>query len=425
MKIAPARALAVLTSSLFCLSLDGRAADLFRSVFFVNGNSTASRGANSLLKVTDLFENWSLEEMFPDYVEDVSAVEALVDLRGVWASLSYPGGSTILRFRVPVLGIDISFEGTSRDEAQEQFENWITGKEEAMSSGGPAALTTLLQGLVKLSPVDPIAGNPYSLQNRMFTADFAMGTSGPLINSPWNMPPGIDGKGDWAISGRYAFNQAGTQEHQVNAVELRPSYNHRFQGSPRVGLVFDLPLTFTAAETGESYMASLGAGLQYRPFSWWSLTPALRFGAAGSIDVGGLAGMYSGTLTSYMRHNFGKVTLGWALTGGGMQSLDVFNFDYFNFNYELSNFPIRNRLEAGGELGFDLWGVPAHWQVTFADTWVLGSDVYLDHYNEVGIGLIRMRPKPAGTLRETIGLRLSYLFGEDYNGLSAVVNYEF
>lgn len=50
------------------------------------------------------------------------------------------------------------------------------------------ALTRLLRAFVAESPVEPVAGNPNSLETRMLVADFDLSTSGPFIRSHQPLP---------------------------------------------------------------------------------------------------------------------------------------------------------------------------------------------------------------------------------------------
>ncbi len=140
---------------------------------------TVVQTANSLKDIEEIFDNKSLAEIFDGYIPDVSRVAAEIHLRGLKASLTYDAGKTDLRFVVATAGIDVTFSGASRDESQELFEDWLKGQ--SVPGVSSSAVTDLLQALVANSPVEPVAGNPNSLQSRMFDADFGLGTLGPFL----------------------------------------------------------------------------------------------------------------------------------------------------------------------------------------------------------------------------------------------------
>ncbi len=81
-------ALAILISR---LNLQAR--KLYIAVITVDGTDTLSKGTNSILNLTEFFDNVSLEELFPDYTPN-SGVFARVDFRGVGAILTLEANST-------------------------------------------------------------------------------------------------------------------------------------------------------------------------------------------------------------------------------------------------------------------------------------------------------------------------------------------
>ncbi len=165
---------------LFLLPAPGLGRDLFVMRIEVGGQVEVE-GTNFLLQVDELFDEDSLEALFGSaYLPGVSAMNGQLDLRGVSSRISFDANSARMNFRLPGSGIDISFEGGSRDESQAEFEDWLKGRGE-QSSVSKQPLTSLLREFVANSPVDPVAGNPNSLESRMFQSDFRLGTEGPLL----------------------------------------------------------------------------------------------------------------------------------------------------------------------------------------------------------------------------------------------------
>ena len=60
------------------------------------------------------------------------------------------------------------------------FEEWLRGESDP-SASSEEALTRMLQAFMAYSPVDPVAGNPNSLESRMFQGDFGLGSLGPFL----------------------------------------------------------------------------------------------------------------------------------------------------------------------------------------------------------------------------------------------------
>ena len=142
--------------------------DLFVSVTTV-GTQTEISGTNSLTALGELFDDESLEALFGSaYDPGVSEVRAEVDLRGVAARIYYAENSSALVISVPSADFTRTFTGDDRDASEEALQEWLDGNGDQSTTDSQGALTTLLKEFVAASPVDPVAGNPNSLQSRMF-----------------------------------------------------------------------------------------------------------------------------------------------------------------------------------------------------------------------------------------------------------------
>ena len=170
----------LILSILLVIGLAGPASarDLFTANISVGGGTPGQAGTNKARNLPDLFSTSTLLGIDPGY-DPAQAVAANLNIRGLAASVNFDALSNELRFRVPGAGIDVTFDSTSRDAALADFEEWLEG-EFGSSSASNSAATRLMKALVANSPVDPVAGNPNSLQSRMFDADFRMATTGSI-----------------------------------------------------------------------------------------------------------------------------------------------------------------------------------------------------------------------------------------------------
>lgn len=397
-------------SGLYALPTAAR--DLFIADIEVGGEGVF-QGTNKLFKVVDFFDNKSLEGFFPDYTPD-SAVFARVDLRGLGVVIEYPANSSTLIFRVPGSKFVVTFDGSTRDESQELFEDWLKGNYESLTAPD-AKLTTLLQLLVEYSPVDPVAGNPNSLQTRMFMSDFDAGITGPFITAP-----GVAGaiKNQFTFGAEYGFFDAGAFDGQVVNVPI--NYKWNLKSVPKLSVIFDLPVTLTRTEGSWSYMASFGTGVQYRPTRWWSLTPMARAGGVGSIDVGALAVLVSGSLTNYFHYKKGSTHLGFGTLGGISTTIDGIKIKGYDLSYELTNYVLRNGLDLTQKLDFNVLGNPAAFRFFFNFTRFWGNDLYLDSFYDMGLGFATVKAI-ANSYVNAIDLSFTYAAGVtndyDYYGL--------
>lgn len=386
------------------LSGAASARDLFTLGLAVDGE-VATIGTNRLREVPDLFDTDSLVKLFPGYTP-VSDVTAGVDIRGLPARIDFQGNA--LRLQVGGAGLDLLFDGGSRDASVQQFQDWLEGQ-----GGGPGsfgkAFTSLVQALVEYSPVDPVAGNPNSLESRMFAADWNMGTRGPVFSGS---------AGGSEVENLFSASLAGGSYDagpwSVYSVDL---WLNEAVNWDRVSLLLDLPITATATEGAWTGMGSGGLGLQLRPLPWWALTPALRFGGVGSIDVGGLALMYSGTLTSQIRIPLGPLALGITNMGGLAKTVDGIEFDGLEFSYHLTNWAVRNGGYLEGSLGsVEVLGGQLGWRLSGSDVRFFGDALYMDSYFELGASLGSWGRVGAGPF-ERVSLGVSYLGGRSYDGI--------
>jgi hypothetical protein len=149
-------------SLMLTLTCTAPARDLFTFDISVDNSAVVNNGVNDIRDFLELFDDISLKEIFPDY-DPNSGVVALLNVRGIRGILSYEPNSTELRLAFPELGLDVRFPGGSREESQELLEEWLKGLSEIKDFATTAQLKTLLQAVVKYSPVEPVAGNPNSL----------------------------------------------------------------------------------------------------------------------------------------------------------------------------------------------------------------------------------------------------------------------
>lgn len=381
---------------LLVLGLPGPAParDLFTARISIGGGTPAQRGTNKARHLPDLLDESTLLAIDPGY-DPSEAVAGALDLRGLAADASFDAFSNTLRLQVPGAGIDVSFSGASRDEALANLEDWLEG-DYASGLAPEQAVTRLLQALVAHSPVDPVAGNPNSLQSRMFDADWRAGTDGPI------------GPDHFGLNLGGGFYQGG--DYDVAAIDL--PIRARFGLGERVALMLDLPMVFTSTQGAWSGMGSAGLGVEVKPFSWWSLTPAARIGGVGSLDLGGLAAVYSGTLTSQLRIPLGPLVLGVGNMGGVAKTIDGIRVAGYAIEYDLTNWTMRNggylEIALGGERLAGL-GLRLH----ASDVRFFGDELFLDAYQEVGAALAG--GLPIGGL----SLGVAYLIGDDYSGVGA------
>lgn len=361
---------------------------------------------NSVMSLIDQFDEDALRARFEGYDEETSAAQFRVDLRGLPVALTFEQNSNVLRFNVPSLGIDRTFAGATRDDSVDAFEEYIKQDGEE-----------ILRELLRVSSIDPLAGNPASVQSAMVESAFTAGTD-PRIDS-------LDKGSSFGVGAR--FGRYGNDRFTQNVYTLPLSYVYTFSNYDR--LIVDVPLSYIEAEGSSSYRMQVNLSYKKNITSRWALSPSIGWGAAGSADIASAGHILSAALTSdLMLYDQGK----WAVSMGNMvgyYASQPIKFDDYSVDYDLKNTIIRNGL---------LFTMP--WQVNIAgkafsldafvtDTRFFGDALYSDNYQEIGIsfGPRRNVNKLApNTSSHPIGIGLKYVRGDgDIDGAELTFGYAF
>jgi len=399
-----------------CVSEPVRAEDLFRTDVETSAGITTQR-TNSILDVPDLFDAEHLQSEILGFEPSTDDFVASLDLRGLPTGLEWRPEATMGTLTFSLLGESVSFTADTLDETVADFEDWLKGDLEV--AGATLSLTDVLQGLVEFSPVDPVAGNPNSLQSRMFQTDYSLGIQGPFTSGGGRL---ASAPNQWELGLDYGYGKGGP--YHVQALDLPLGYRWNFR-NPKWSLLFSLPLAATFTEGQWSVLASGGVGFQYRPTDWWSLTPMARVGGAGSIDVGALALLYSVTVTNHMRYHWRGIEIAMGNLVGFTKTIDGIQIGEFDFSYDLSNPILTNGGTISGNTPLELLGRPVAWRFFGWNTQIFGDAVYMDSQSEVGLGLAMLSSQD-GEPFNAASLSLSYVFGNnDYDGLSFRARFRF
>jgi hypothetical protein len=380
---------------------------------------TQAQGQASASTITDLIQllqTQNLQSVVSAYTS-TSAASAIMNIRGLGALASFPANSTTLNFSVPSAGVNVSFTGATRNDSEQQLLDFLT-------KNGGSLQTKILQQAVANSPVDPVAGNPGSLQNNMAAADYAIATgiglnglAGPAIgpNGTLLQQPNLV-----TLGGDVGVLNAGGYTSTVVTLPLR--YTIAF-ADPRWALTFDMPLTYVNTQGDASFFGSLGAALRIPLLTNWYLTPTVRFGGAGSVDLGAAALEYSGGMTSrydIFYHDL-MITVG---DGVNVVKTAGLSIGDVHVNYDLTNELWNNGIQAEGSLPWTMFGNPTSWQGYLVDTYVSGSKVYVNHYDEIGF-TVGTRHGMNSQDWNSFRLGAGVAFGSHFNAYKAGFTYRF
>ncbi|MGJ3627489.1 hypothetical protein AB5I41_11930 [Sphingomonas sp. MMS24-JH45] len=163
-----------------------------------------------------------------------------------------------------------TYNGTSRQASFDQFDAAVDDENSPTSR----ALTSCLAGaLVRNSPVDPLAGDPASLQSALARSSLDLTAGDSLIEEmgPDRMT-GANAAGDpWIIGATAGFGNAG--RFDVTKIDARIARGFRVFEGGRARLKFDLPISYTRINGTPAYSAQLGLGLELPVSPNFSIEP--------------------------------------------------------------------------------------------------------------------------------------------------------
>lgn len=353
------------------LATTAEARDPFGIALNVDGQ-TGSAGFTRIEDAYRALDTAGLQSIVAGYT-DTSAAIADINLRGVPAQGIFTLNSPALRIVIPGAGIDITFNGATRDESRQLFEDWLRGQ-------GSSEVNRVLRLAAATTSIDPVAGNPNAAMNQFVAADFGRA-----------METAVGGGSGFGLGVRFgSFSSAG---YNTRSVSL--PINQTFTLSPNDTIELDFPLTWTDTEGARSYAGNLGILYRRRVLDWWTLQPSFRIGGVGSIDLGGGSGVYSAALNSTMRFDL-PADFRFVLANG-ITYVSTFpvSIGSYSIDYDLKNIVYRNGVVLSRDLGVEVAGRPLVGSIFAVDTRFTGDDVYIRNYQEFGAFAQLGRDSPA------------------------------
>jgi hypothetical protein len=381
-----------------------QAREAFTAVLSANGESR-TYSYDSIEDAIDSVSGTSLRSLLPSYRDNAPAT-ASFNLRGLAATIEYPSAGSTIVLKVPSAGIERTFTGATRDEAQDAVTDYFKG-------AGGADVTKVLQAAVRETAIDPVAGNPDSLMSLMGEADFAQGTDA-LGGAAGSGAPNLLG---FSVEGGRGTASGGYDQNRVSGTF---SYRFNFEESNAAVLV-DLPVNWVRSGKSDSLSGSLGLGVRLPVTDRWSITPAVRAGVAGSIDLGAAAVVYSGSVTSDFRWDWNGWHFGLGNMAGLYRATGVSVGDY-DIDYDLTNVILRN----GISVSRDLTEGPAPLRVTaaFTDSRYLGDDLYVKGFDEIAVSFSKATDNGRFSF-DRVELGAAYGFGDDYQRIMGKLKIRF
>lgn len=395
-------ALAAASALCACQSLPAHAADLFQVTVTSNG-VTEKAGFKSALDAIDQFKSGALNRLIPVYT-DTSVASGTINYRGLAVSASYPTNGTALRFQVPLAGIDKTFTGTTRNDSQQKLIDYLK-KSNAYGS--------VMHALAASSPVDPLAGNPASLQTALVNQGFNA--------SAFATTPGASLRTGTQSSSRVGlglnYGQVSGANFNTDAYTVPLSYGFNLGDANRpYRIQIDLPLTYLNTQGAQTGAASLGLGVTVPVAENLSVTPRVAVGATGSVDLASAAAMYAVSVTTAYRINWNDYALILGSMLGYSHSIGI-SIGSFSVDPKLSNPFTKNGVSVVvplSKLGLESSLLPnGDLQLFGADTYFTGSKIYENNVIEVGFSVGSSRFQVFG---QGFRVGLSYVHGSGPDG---------
>ncbi len=407
--------------------------DLFR-VSAVVGTQTGSVSYQTAQQAFDGLGTSALTALVPSYNVTQTASIAL-DYRGLLVSLAYPVPSgPQLTLNVPQIGLAETFAGSTREDSR------LLLREYFKNGGG---LGRIFKALAERSPVDPIAGNPTSLQSQMVASSFDRNFRGLVTSAAAGSPlrrSAAAAPRPLRLASASSAQTAdmltdGPADGTLLSVELdvarysRPGSSSLMtvlplRWTPALGserpLSVDAELHHVAAEGTQTLGGQLGASYRLRAGDGWFLVPSLGVGAVGSGELGSGGTLASASLTSAYRLTQQAGYTLWL--GNAVNVLQTLRTSAAGYS---ANPKLRNTAFTNGLLlslaGSPLWR--QQWlEFSFADTRYTGAKLYDRRYDEIAVALVGpLGGTPGSTLRgeiryldtsnsKGVGLRLQATF---------------
>jgi hypothetical protein len=402
----------VLGAAIFCHAAVApcTAGDNFSYTATVNSTSVY-QGFSTVENFLKGFDQASIAALFAGYTT-ADAASFSASFRGIPVNVAFPvGGSTLLTFAVPSLGISQSFTGATRDDSQAQLEDFL-------KKNGSNILGALMKEAARLSPNDPVAGNPGSLMATMvgtnfdstFTAQGSQIVSGPPLPGDQSNQIGLSLR-----FGSYKMNDV-----RSSSTTIPLSYTWRFDSDPRKQVVLNMPFTYASSQGAK--MGHFAPSLSFRmPVTErWSLTPTLGYGLAGSLDLGSVAQIVNGSIMSMFTLPVGS----WGISVGNMagyyKTVKVSAGD-FSADPGITNMVYRNGILVSQPVSF--FGGDKLIEYSLVDTRYAGTALFMKWYGEAGITIGTARGRDG--LRSYLRAGVSYLWSSGSNGFAMKFGYWF
>ena len=240
-------------------------------------------------------------------------------------------------------GLNEQFHGSTQSELDNNLRDWFKRE-------GSAAYTQLLKDLSAQSKVSPTDGNPGATTARSSFQNYAEYSSTMTETREEKAQPKD-------LAGRAGFGLVGDvgvfDSHGIKGTAYSLPLFAKFKLSERVGLNFNIPLSYTEIENAKIFGVGLAIGvpvkiiLKKNDNPWfWQVTPFGGANAVGSKEIvtGGL--IVNGGIGSVVAYDFGNFELSMGNQFGQYESVAL-EFDGVKVDPGVAQKIVKNGLKVG------------------------------------------------------------------------------
>lgn len=389
-------------------------ADLFSLAIDVNG-ATQKEAFSSAKDLLDRFNNNGFQSIQNSYT-DTSASIATIDYRSLPVLITTATNSQDVTLTINSIGFTKTFTGLTRNSSFTSLRNFF-------KTDGGEIIARMQKKLAEVSPVDPVAGNPNSLESTMASGSFDQAFTQPSSKIQTVSAAASSSRSNGLVALGLRFGQYSQQGLTSQSLTLPLSYTYRsFEKGGQLSI--NMPLTYgsVSSSAGTAKTAQVGLGVAFRQpiTNQWALTPAINVAVSGSIDLGSVAAMQSFSLTSQYSFNHEGYDISIGNMVGLYNTLKIQTKDY-SYDPRIKNTIYRNGIMVSHPISL-LAQKDLALEVSFINTQFTGSELYNKWTNELGItlGTSKSSSRPS-----YLRAGLTLLQGQKSHGVSANIGYWF
>ncbi|WP_373491743.1 hypothetical protein [Parasphingorhabdus sp.] len=354
-------------------------------------------------------------------------ISQVFDLRGATALAGYQQNGTTLSisFVSPsgdLVSLDdgtscsFTFQGITRQDAFNQFDTIL---DDGNNATARQVYSCLGRSFTRFSPIDPLAGNPNSLQASLARSALDLTSSDSLIEE------GTNTYGDpWIIGAAATTGSAGRFDYQ--RVDARVQRGFRVFAGNRALLKFDLPVSYSNIKGAASYTAQVGLGVEVPLIDTkWSIEPRVSYGVVYSDNAGSVGHILQGSVVSrYVVQGLGRGRL--VIGNMVAYSSTLATPGDYNLNPDIKNWVFRNGLAYELPLKGGVGGRSSSLRASYAHTLFAGDKLFNRSFHEATISFgLRGREESVRAARDLIRFNLNTVQANGYQSYTAGIGFRF